>query len=409
MTMGSPAPSPLASGRACCHDPVPDSDRDIAMALAKPPVQDNAYVAALALLDRVPLIDGHNDLPYVIRKDATAKGDVETYDLTTVHANVDTDIPRMQAGKLAGQFFAAYVPPNEPKPAGFALAQIALMRDMLRRHDDVFRPGLSAADVEAAKAEGRIALFMTIENGSAIDNQLDALDAYYDLGVRLMTLCHNGTTDWCDSATDAPRHDGLSSFGMRVVRRMNRLGMVVDLAHVSPKAMHDVLDVARAPAVWSHSNAFTLCDHPRNVPDDVLDRVAGNGGVVMATFVPDFISQASRDWHRPAKDQYGKTPEGIDYAKVESEIVAKAGPRPKATLAQYCDHVEYLAKRIGHDHVGIGSDFFGWVNPEGLEDTSTFPSVIAELIRRGWSEDNLVKLAGGNTLRVLRAVEQEAD
>lgn len=379
------------------------------MALAKPPVQDNAYVAALALLDRVPLIDGHNDLPYVIRKDATAKGDVETYDLTSVHANVDTDIPRMQAGKLAGQFFAAYVPPNEPKPAGFALAQIALMRDMLRRHDDVFRPGLSAADVEAAKAEGRIALFMTIENGSAIDNQLDALDAYYDLGVRLMTLCHNGTTDWCDSATDAPKHDGLSSFGMRVIRRMNRLGMVVDLAHVSPKAMHDVLDVARAPAVWSHSNAFTLCDHPRNVPDDVLDRVAGNGGVVMATFVPDFISQASRDWHRPARDQFGKAPEGINYAKVEAEIVAKAGPRPKATLAEYCDHVDYLAKRIGHDHVGIGSDFFGWVNPEGLEDTSTFPSVIAELIRRGWSEDNLVKLAGGNTLRVLRAVEQEAD
>jgi len=379
------------------------------MALAKPPVQDNAYVAALALLDRVPLIDGHNDLPYVIRKDATAKGDVETYDLTSVHANVDTDIPRMQAGRLAGQFFAAYVPPNEPKPAGFALAQIALMRDMLRRHDDVFRPGLSAADVEAAKAEGRIALFMTIENGSAIDNQLDALDAYYDLGVRLMTLCHNGTTDWCDSATDAPKHDGLSSFGMRVIRRMNRVGMVVDLAHVSPKAMHDVLDVTRAPVVWSHSNAFTLCDHPRNVPDDVLDRVAGNGGVVMATFVPDFISQASRDWHRPAKDQYGKTPEGMDTGKVEAEIVAKAGPRPKATLAEYCDHVDYLAKRIGHDHVGIGSDFFGWVNPEGLEDTSTFPSVIAELIRRGWSEDNLVKLAGGNTLRVLRAVEQEAD
>lgn len=379
------------------------------MALATPPIQDDAYAAALALLDRVPLIDGHNDLPYVIRKDATAKGDVETYDLTIVHPNVDTDIPRMQAGKLAGQFFAAYVPPNEPKPAGFALAQIALMRDMLRRHDDVFRPGLSAADVEAAKAEGRIALFMTIENGSAIDNQLDALDAYYDLGVRLMTLCHNGTTDWCDSATDAPKHDGLSSFGMRVVRRMNRVGMVVDLAHVSPKAMHDVLDVARAPVVWSHSNAFTLCDHPRNVPDDVLDRVAGNGGVVMATFVPDFISQAARDWHRPARDQFGKAPEGVDHAKIEAEIQAKMGPRPKATLAQYCDHVEYLAKRIGHDHVGIGSDFFGWINPEGLEDTSTFPSVIAELIRRGWSEENLVKLAGGNTLRVLRAVEQEAD
>lgn len=378
------------------------------MALASPPVQDNAYAAALALLERAPLIDGHNDLPYVIRLHREAKGDVGAYGLDKVHAETDTDIPRMQNGKLAGQFFAAYVPPNHPKPAGFALAQIALMREVMDKHAKVFRPGLSAADVEAAKAEGKIALFMTIENGSAIDNELDALDAYYALGVRLMTLCHNGTHDWCDSATDAPRHNGLTTFGKDVIRRMNRLGMVVDLAHVSHKVMHDVLDVSSAPVVWSHSNAFTLCNHPRNVPDDVLDRVAGSGGVVMATFVPDFISQASRDWHRPAKDQYGKTPDGLDYKKAEAEIVAKSGPRPKATLAQYCDHLDYLAKRIGHDHVGIGSDFFGGAVPEGLEDTSTFPGLIAELIRRGWSEENLEKLAGGNTLRVLRAIEQNA-
>lgn len=375
------------------------------MALAPAPVQDNAYAAALALLDRAPLIDGHNDLPYVIRKDRTAKGDVGLYDLTKVHAEVDTDIPRMKAGKLAAQFFAAYVPPNEPKPAGFALAQIALMRDILRRHADAFRPGLSADDVMAAKAEGRMALFMTIENGSALDNQLDSLDAYYDLGIRLMTLCHNDSHDWCDSATDAPRNNGLSAFGKQVIARMNRLGMVVDLAHVSPKVMHDTLDVTHAPVVWSHSNAFTLCDHPRNVPDDVLDRVAANGGLVMATFVSDFISQASRDWHRPAKDQYGKTPEGLDYARAEAEIQRKQGPRPKATLPQYCDHLDYLARRIGPDHVGIGSDFFGWVNPDGLEDTSVFPAVFAELIRRGWSEADLEKLAGGNMLRVLRAVQ----
>jgi membrane dipeptidase len=378
------------------------------MALAEAPVQDNAYAAALALLDRAPLIDGHNDLPYVIRLNRAAKGDVAAYDLGKLHPESDTDIPRMQAGKLAGQFFAAYVPPKHPKPAGFALAQIALMRDILKRHADVFRPGLCADDVAAAKAEGRIALFMTIENGSALDNELDALDAYYDLGVRLMTLCHNDTHDWCDSATDAPKHDGLSAFGKDVIRRMNRLGMVVDLAHVSPKVMHDTLDVTSAPLFWSHSNAFSLCDHPRNVPDDVLDRVAGNGGVVMATFVPDFISQASRDWHRPTKDQYGKTPEGLDYAKAEEEITRKVGPRPKATLPEYCDHLDYLARRVGHDHIGIGSDFFGWVNPDGLEDCTTFPAMIAELIRRGWSEENLEKLAGGNTLRAMRAVEQAA-
>lgn len=378
------------------------------MALAAPPVQDNAYAAALALLDRAPLIDGHNDLPFVIRLNRNAKGDVGVFDLATVHPHGDTDIPRMQAGKLAGQFFAAYVPPSHKHPAGFALAQIALMRDILKRHADVFRPGLAADDVEAAKAEGRMALFMTIENGSALDNELDALDAYYGLGVRLMTLCHNGTHDWCDSATDAPRHNGLSAFGKDVIGRMNKLGMIVDLAHVSPKVMHDVLDIASAPPVWSHSNAFTLCDHPRNVPDDVLDRVAAAHGIVMATFVPDFISQASRDWHRPAKDQYGKTPDGMDYVKAEAEIVAKSGPRPKATIVEYCDHLDYLAKRIGHDHVGIGSDFFGGPAPQGLEDTSVFPSLIAELIRRGWSEDNLEKLAGGNMLRVMRAVEKAA-
>ena len=374
------------------------------MVLAAPPVTDAAYEKALALLDRVPLIDGHNDLPFVVRLHGAAKGDLATYDLGKVHPETDTDIPRMRAGRLAGQFFAAYVPPKHPKPAGFALAQIALMRRIWERHADVFRPGLTADDVEAAKKEGRIALFMTIENGSALDNELDALDAYWDLGVRLMTLCHNDTHDWCDSATDAPRHNGLSAFGKEVIGRMNRLGMVVDLAHVSSKVMHDVLDVSTAPVVWSHSNAFSLCDHPRNVPDDVLDRVARNDGLVMATFVPDFISQASRDWHRPAKDQYGKTPEGVDYNKAEAELVRTAGPRPKATLAQYCDHVEYLARRIGHDHIGIGSDFFGGLNPEGLEDASTFPAAIAELIRRGWSDENLAKLAGGNMLRLMRSV-----
>jgi membrane dipeptidase len=378
------------------------------MALAAPPLADAAYDEAVTFLDRVPLIDGHNDLPFVVRLDRAAKGDLGIYDLGKVHPETDTDIPRMRAGKLAAQFFAAYVPPSHPKPAGFALAQIALMRRIWERHADVFRPGLCADDVEAAKKEGRIALFMTIENGSALDNELDALDAYWDLGVRLMTLCHNDTHDWCDSATDAPRHDGLSAFGKQVIGRMNRLGMIVDLAHVAPKAMHDVLDIGQAPVVWSHSNAFSLCDHPRNVPDDVLDRVAGKDGLVMATFVPDFISQASRDWHRPAKDQYGKTPDGLDYKKAEAEITRTAGPRPKATLAQYCDHVDYLARRIGHDHIGIGSDFFGGLNPERLEDASTFPAVIAELIRRGWSQENLAKLASGNMLRVMRSVASAA-
>jgi membrane dipeptidase len=203
--------------------------------------------------------------------------------------------------------------------------------------------------------------------------------------MRLMPI-----TGW---ATDAPRHNGLSPFGREVIGRMNDLGMIVDLAHVSHKVMHDVLDISRTPVVWSHSNVFSLCDHPRNVPDDVLARVKANRGIVMATFVPDFLSQASRDWHRPAKDAYGKTPDGLDYVKAEADLIKKVGPRPKATLAQYCDHI------------GIGSDFFGGATVEGLEDVSTFPAVFAELIRRGWSEDNLAKLASGNFLRVFAEIE----
>lgn len=375
------------------------------MAVAPAPVIDGAYTQALAFLDKVPLIDGHNDLPLVIRKHREAKGDLAVYDLARLHPETDTDIPRLKAGKVAAQFWAAFIFPSDPRPAGFALAQIALVRAMNARHSDVFLPALQASDVAKAHGQGKIASFITIENGSALDGQLDALNAYYDLGVRLMTLCHNGTHDWCDSATDAPRHNGLSPFGREVIGRMNDLGMIVDLAHVSHKVMHDVLDISRTPVVWSHSNVFSLCDHPRNVPDDVLARVKANRGIVMATFVPDFISQASRDWHRPAKDAYGKTPDGLDYVKAEAEITAKAGPRPKATLAQYCDHVEHLARVIGHDHIGIGSDFFGGATVEGLEDVSTFPAVFAELIRRGWSEENLAKLASANFLRAFGEIE----
>ena len=395
--------APTAIGRIGASPNIRLRERPI-MARAELPLQDDAYASAVALLDRVPLVDGHNDLPMVIRLNRSAKGDVAAYDLAAIHHESDTDIPRMRAGRLAAQFFAAFVPPRHAHPASLALAQIATMRAILARHADAFRPGLEADDVAAAKAEGRIALFMTIENGSALDTELDALDAYFDLGIRLMTLCHNGTNDCCDSSTDAPRHDGMSAFGKDVVRRMNRLGMIVDLSHVSPKAMHDALDVSTAPVVWSHSNALSLCDHPRNVPDEVLDRVAGAQGLVMATFVPDFISQAVRDWHRPAKDRYGKTPDGPGLVMTDEAIAAKAGPRPQATLGQYCDHLDYLARRIGHDHVGIGSDFFGGPTTQGLEDTSTFPALIAELIRRGWSEEALAKLAGGNMLRLMRTV-----
>ena len=364
---------------------------------------DPHLARALALLDRVPLVDGHNDLPILIRRDA--KGDVAAYDLTAISPGRDTDIPRLRAGRVGAQVWAAFVPPREVRPTSYALQQIALVHRMNALYPETFRPAFSVADIHAAKAEGRIASLIGIENGAAIENRLDALDAFYALGVRLITLCHNATTDWCDSATDAPRHKGLSDFGRDVIARMNDLGMIVDLAHVSDAVMHQVLDISRAPVVFSHSNARTLCDHKRNVPDDVLDRVPAKGGIVMATFVPSFICEKSRRWLAPIADDHGKTREGLDEA---AEIAARepvAGHWPRGTLGQYCDHLEYLKRRIGADHIGIGSDFFGGPQGEGLGDVSCFPAILAELFRRGWSETDVEKLAGGNFIRVLGEVE----
>ena len=273
-------------------------------------------------------------------------------------------------------------------------------------HPDVFLPAARASDVKRAHRQKKIASFITIENGAAIENRLDALDAYYDLGVRLMTLCHNATLDWVDSATDAPRSNGLSDFGRQVIARMNDLGMIVDCAHVSDDVMHQALDISRAPVVFSHSNARALCDHRRNVPDDVLARIADKGALVMATFVPDFICQRSKDWMAALKDAYGKTPEGLDNDIVVPTREKEIGAWPRGSLNQYCDHLEYLKSKVGPDHIGIGSDFFGGPQGEGLKDVSCFPHIFAELIRRGWPNTHLKKLAGENFLRVFRAVEK---
>ena len=336
---------------------------------------------AFQLLERTPLIDGHNDLAHVIRKDSMAQGDIAAYGLSRRRPTGDTDIPRLREGRVAAQFWAAFVPPKEPHPASFALQQIALIRRLNEIHQDVFLPAYRSGDVARARRQGKIASFITIENGAAVENRIDALDSFYGLGVRLMTLCHNATTDWCDSATDTPRHGGLSDFGKRVVMKMNSLGMIIDLAHVSDAVMHQAIELSRAPVVFSHSNARALCDHRRNVPDDVLDLARARGGLIMATFVPDFIR-----------------------AKPKNSKEASTG-----TLSQYCDQLDYLKSRVGPDCVGIGSDFFGGPQGEGLKDVSCFPHIFAELINRGWSESDLKKLAGNNLLRVFRAVEKAAD
>jgi membrane dipeptidase len=362
---------------------------------------------AREFLTRVPLVDGHNDLPYVIRRDNPAKGDVAAYDLSKVHQESDTDIPRLREGLVGAQFWAAFCPTNAADPTRFTLELIALIREMNARHPETFLPALKAADVGRARRAGRIASFIAVESGIGIGDRLEMLDIFHALGARYMTLCHNETLDWVDSATDAPRHGGLTEFGRAVVKRMNKIGLLVDLSHTTPEVMHQALDISEAPVAITHANARALCDHPRNVADDVLMRLKANGGVVMATFVPTFINQQIRDWFRPLQ-RFGKAPPETD---ITPDITAKArsaGPPPRATLSEFCDHVEYMAQKAGLRHVGIGSDFYGGPVPDGLENVSRFPHLIAALMERGWSDGALAGLAGGNILRALRGVERTA-
>jgi membrane dipeptidase len=371
------------------------------------PVKTSSLTRARAFLERVPFVDGHNDLPYVIRKERQAQGDLATYDLNRAHQETDTDIPRLRQGQLSAQFWAAFCPSNAVDPARFTLELIALIRAMNERHDDVFMPATKASDIRKAKRLGKIASFIAVESGIGIGDRLEMLDVFHALGVRYMTLCHNETLDWVDSATDAPRHNGLTDFGRMVIHRMNILGLLVDMSHTTPKVMHDVLDVTTSPVAITHANARSLCDHPRNVTDDVLVRLKGNGGIVMATFVPTFISQPIRDWYRPLQ-RHGKAPLDQDITPLIDEKRRQAGPPPRATLADFCVHVDYLATKAGIDHIGIGSDFYGGPVPEGLEDVSKFPDLIAALMDRGWGDTALEKLAARNFIRVMRGVETVA-
>ncbi len=362
---------------------------------------------ARQFLARVPLIDSHNDLPYVIRRESTAGGDLVKYDLNKAHQNTDTDIPRMKAGLQSGQFWAAFCPTNIKDPTRFTLELIALIREMNVLHADTFLHATKASDLAKAKRLGKIASFTAVENGIGIGDRLEMLDVFHALGVRYMTLCHNETLDWVDSATDAPRHNGLTDFGRSVIQRMNKIGLLVDMSHTTPEAMHHVLDVSTAPVAITHANARALCDHPRNVTDDVLLRLKANGGIVMATFVPTFLNQEVRDWFKPMQT-WGKAPLDGSLPGRMTEKLRKIGPPPKATLAHWCDHLEYMAAKAGLDHIGIGSDFYGGPVPEGLEDVSKFPNLIAALMARGWGDANLAKLASRNFIRVMRSVEKVA-
>ena len=368
--------------------------------------EDPALAKAKRLLKKLPLVDGHNDLPWVIYSDADARGDVHAYNLNRVHQEGDTDIPRLKAGGLSAQFWSAFIPTEIAHPGRSILEVIDVWHRMNEAHPDIFMQATKSSDIARAKRDGKIASFLTIEGGVGLENSLAPLRIWYAAGARLMVLSHNETLDWVDSATDVRRHGGLTEFGRRVVLELNRLGMIIDLAHVTDEVMHQVLDMTRAPIVFSHSNARALCNHPRNVPDDVLARVPANGGVVMLTFVPEFINQAALDWARPLKDEYTKGRKDIDRKAAYAARAKELGPPPKATLEQLCDHIEYVANMIGIKHVGIGSDFFGGDTPDGLEDVSRFPHLLAEMIRRGWSDDSIAALASGNFLRVFRGVER---
>jgi membrane dipeptidase len=375
---------------------------------------DSAGQLAVArqLLSQVPLIDGHNDLPWELREHG-ALG-LDGTDLARPVSFTHTDLPRLAAGRVGAQFWSVYVPATLPAEAAVAttLEQIDLVHRMVERYPDALELALGAADVDRIFAAGRVASLIGAEGGHSIASSMGVLRALYALGVRYLTLTHNANVPWADSATDEPRAGGLTGFGRAVVGEMQRLGMLVDLSHVSAATMSDALDVAEAPVIFSHSSARALCGHPRNVPDEILARLPGNAGVCQVTFVPAFVSPACSEWEAGLTAELQRR--GLDpwelttRAGVRRELAA-ASPPPEATLAQVVGHIEHVREVAGIDHVGLGGDFDGTDQlPVGLGDVSCYPALIAELLHRGWTEPECAKLAGGNVLRVLREAEAAA-
>jgi membrane dipeptidase len=373
--------------------------------------EDAAMVHARKFLASRPILDGHNDLPWEMRMNPAGPMDVAKYPLRT-RAPGQTDFARMKIGGLGGQFWSVYVP-GEAKDSGYArmqLEEIDIARRMIAMYPDQWQLALSADDFLAARKAGKVASYIGMEGGHAIENSLGALRMYYALGARYMTLTHNVTLDWADAAQDSAKHGGLTDFGRDVVREMNRLGMVVDLSHVSPGTMSDVLDVTAAPVMFSHSSARALADVPRNVPDSILARMPKNGGVVMVTFVSGFIStRGMREWQQMARDSLRGITDSVARNAAREEFV-KRHPRPNATVADVANHIEHVRKIASIDNVGLGGDYDGTTElPTGMEDVTGYPLLFAELIRRGWTDAELTKLANGNMLRVLRGVEQTRD
>jgi membrane dipeptidase len=347
----------------------------IVLAAAVTDAQGDLLARARALHKQVPLIDGHNDYPWALREQNVER-DINKLDIRVSQPKIHTDIPRLRAGGVGGQFWSVYVPTSMQGQAAVraTLEQIDVVHRMMRKYPDTFELALTAADVERIFKAGRIASLIGMEGGHSIDNSLATLRMFQGLGARYMTLTHSTNIPWADSGTDMPKVGGLSRFGEEVVREMNRLGMLVDLSHTSPATVEDAIRVSEAPVIFSHSDARALREHGRNVPDNVLKLLQSNGGIVMVAFVPGFLTA-----------------------------------EPKATLANVADHMDHVRKVAGADHVGIGGDFDGITAvPAGLEDVSKYPALTAELLRRGWTDDDVRKALGLNILRVMRRAEEVA-
>jgi len=388
----------------------------------------NAQEVSDRRLDRVltqtPLIDGHNDLPWEIRE--RFGGDLAKVDLSANTAALPapsgslpmmTDIPRLRRGRVGAQFWSVFIPVEMkgPQAVQATLEQIDLVKAMCARYPRDLAMAYSAADIRRLHKAGQIASLVGVEGGHQINDSLPVLRAYYDAGARYLTLTHSSNTAWADSATDMPVHHGLTAFGKEVVREMNRLGMLVDLAHVSEETMRAALAVTQAPVIFSHSSARALVDHPRDVPDEVLRLVAANGGIVMVNFAPPYVSDARRRWEaeRVAEEARNNSPPfgGLyigqpDRAAAALKAWDAAHPKPPVTVADVADHIEHIRKVAGVDHAGLGSDFDGIPEtPDGLESVKRFPALLQELERRGWSDAELAKVAGDNLLRVLSQAE----
>ena len=373
---------------------------------------DDLLARARALLAAHPVIDGHNDLPWELREQVSY--DLDALDVSQPQPGIHTDIPRLRAGGVGAQFWSVYVPSTFDDEASVRATheQIDCVEALCARYPETFELARTADDVDRIVAAGRIASLIGMEGGHSIGGSLETLAEMYERGARYMTLTHNDNTPWADSATDEPVHGGLTDFGREVVREMNRLGMLVDLSHVAPTTMADALEETRAPVIFSHSSARALCDTPRDVPDEILAQLPANGGVTMVTFVPGFVSDEAAAWSRDLRA--AAVAAGIDVHDSDARASLLADwsvehPRPSSTLSQVADHIEHVRAVAGVEHVAIGGDFDGTpFVTVGLEDVSCYPALIAELMRRGWTDADLALLTGGNILRVLRAAEDTA-